>query len=151
MLDNFSWIVRGKIAGSSLPKDDVHFDFLKLEGIEVIINLTARATADKYKDRFELYHLEIPDFGTPDFKLVNKFWEIYKKAEANNKAVVVHCFAGCGRTGIILACWALLNGKKTTAEEAIAYIRTMRPCSIETKEQEEFINKYGTNYLKFSS
>lgn len=151
MLNNFSWIVRKKIAGSSLPKTDSHFDFLEFKGIKVIINLTRNPTSDKFKDRFELHHLEIPDFGTPDFELIDKFWNIYQKAEEESKPVVVHCFAGCGRTGLVLACWSLLSKKDSNAEDAISSIRKLRPCSIEITEQEVFIREYESYRRKISS
>lgn len=151
MLQNFSWIVRKKIAGSSIPQTDSHFDFLEFKGIKVIINLTGIPTSDKIKDRFELHHLEIPDFGTPDFELIDKFWEIYKKAEEESKPVVVHCFAGCGRTGLVLACWALLSNMESNSDGAISSIRAMRPCSIEIREQEMFITEYESYRLKIGS
>ena len=47
--------------------------------------------------------------------------------------VAVHCGAGLGRTGVVLA--AYLVSKGMTAQAAIARVRRLRPHSIETEDQ----------------
>ncbi len=60
--------------------------------------------------------------------------------------VAVHCIAGLGRTGTILACY--LVGQGISAEEAITTIRKWRPGSIEISEQEAVIYEYERFLLK---
>jgi cell division cycle 14 len=43
--------------------------------------------------------------------------------------VAIHCHAGLGRTGILICIWLIIK-LNFTPNEAIAYIRIMRPGSI---------------------
>ena len=59
--------------------------------------------------------------------------------------VVVHCERGLGRTGTIIAGYLTTRG--LSALEAIDSIRTLRPGSVETEEQEAVIYEYGRVHL----
>ncbi len=58
---------------------------------------------------------------------------------------MVTCAAGIGRTGTILASYLVNTGYD--ADEAIAYIRQLRPGSIQTDGQEEAVRQYA-EYVK---
>jgi protein-tyrosine phosphatase len=51
--------------------------------------------------------------------------------------VLVHCAAGLGRTGMLVAKLLVLNGVR--ADEAIAQVRRARPGTIETDAQAEWV------------
>jgi atypical dual specificity phosphatase len=55
--------------------------------------------------------------------------------------VAVHCGAGLGRTGVILACWFV--SKNLSVKNAIARVRRLRPGSIETESQEEAVAEFA--------
>ncbi len=54
--------------------------------------------------------------------------------------VAVHCAAGLGRTGVVLACYLIDKGLNAT--NAIARIRRLRPGSIETEDQEKAVEEF---------
>jgi atypical dual specificity phosphatase len=53
----------------------------------------------------------------------------------------VHCQAGIGRTGTMLA--AYLIGTGMSAEEAIAIVRRRNPHSVESDDQRTFLEQYA--------
>ena len=71
--------------------------------------------------------------------LVNLLRNLKEKQEP----VLIHCRAGWGRTGTILAIY-LMEFYDKTAREAIQEVRNLRPWSIETTEQEMAVLNYKT-------
>jgi atypical dual specificity phosphatase len=55
---------------------------------------------------------------------------------------MVHCLAGLGRTGTLLACY-LVKHQKMLADDAIQKIREERPGSIQSFPQEEMIFQFA--------
>ena len=81
----------------------------------------------------------ITDFSTPDKndlvkvkKLVDNILVSVKKDD-----IMIHCNAGLGRTGMIMACVYVRLGY--TAGQAIYQVRKVRPGTVETISQEDFI------------
>ena len=56
-------------------------------------------------------------------------------------AVAIHCAAGLGRTGTVLAAYFVAKG--LSAREAVERVRQLRPGSVETVEQERAIERYA--------
>ena len=59
------------------------------------------------------------------------------RALNSGQRVLVHCAAGLGRTGMLVAKLLVLNG--VGAEEAIAPVRRARPGTIETEAQADWV------------
>lgn len=75
---------------------------------------------------FKFYDLFFPDCTAPPFEIVEQFLEI---VEGSAGAVAVHCFAGMGRTGTLIACY-MMKHLDFTAAEATAWCRLCRYGSI---------------------
>ncbi|KAG8185188.1 hypothetical protein JTE90_025861 [Oedothorax gibbosus] len=79
------------------------------------------------------------DGSTPSDKIMQEFLEI---AENTKGAIAVHCKAGLGRTGTLIACY-IMKHHHFSAEEAIAWIRICRPGSIIGHQQHWLDEKQG--------
>uniref|UniRef100_UPI0037E9A9BE protein tyrosine phosphatase domain-containing protein 1 n=1 Tax=Semicossyphus pulcher TaxID=241346 RepID=UPI0037E9A9BE len=55
--------------------------------------------------------------------------------------IAVHCHAGLGRTGVLLACF-LAYATRMTANQAILYVRAKRPNSIQTRGQLHCVREF---------
>jgi Predicted protein-tyrosine phosphatase len=143
VIRNFSWLIEDEIAGMAKPASSVYdFEFLKEKGLEAIVSLTEHPLSEMLIEEFgfTVKHIPIRDFQAPTMAQIEDFVAFAKNAQSEGKKLVVHCDAGIGRTGTILACYLVSKGHKAT--EAIEEVRTKRPGSIETVEQKEVVLKF---------
>ena len=143
----FTWIVKGKMAVSWWPDNSV-INLHKTEGIKVIINCSEFDNRKELPSDFEYFHFNIPDYGTPTNRQLERFLEITSKHGGTGKPMVVHCVAGCGRTGIMIVAWGAYNGIIPNSMDPVKWIRRFRSCSLETKEQMDLARKIATKYQK---
>lgn len=160
MLQNFSWVIDGLVAGMAFPASaySVYADFLgeedhadleralvalKQERVSAIVSLTQAPLDLDTVQRFglDLLHLPVDDMEAPSPDQIQQFVEYVDRVKARGGGVVVHCGAGAGRTGTMLACYLVSLGR--TADEAIVEVRRRRPGSIETIPQERAIRDYA--------
>ncbi|MCI0406964.1 MAG: dual specificity protein phosphatase family protein [Acidobacteria bacterium] len=142
MAENFSFVIDGKLAGMARPgrskplREDLIF--LKAQGIGAIVSVTERALDEGIVRNFGLRYLHLPvqDYCAPTIQQIEEFLGFLAAAEGNG-AVAVHCFAGQGRTGTMLACALVDQGM--SAEEAIRVVRFKRRPSIDTLVQEQVV------------
>jgi atypical dual specificity phosphatase len=147
MLANFSWLIEGKLAGSALPggdkREEEDLRFLTEQGIKAIVTLTRHTLNPQLLQQFNLMHKYLPtaDFNAPSFEHIEKGIYFIEKRLLHNEPVLVHCRAGYGRTGTLLACYLVSRGM--SAPQAIAEVRRARPGSIEVKEQLRTVQEYA--------
>ncbi len=144
-MNDLFWLVPGKIAGMSHPGTrEVVWEALKKAGIGAVVTLTLRplnpAMLKKYG--FESLHLPIRDFAAPTHSQINLFVDFCERQADENKAVMVHCRAGIGRTGVMLACYLVHKG--VSANNAIKQVRLIRPGALETVTQENAVYEFHT-------
>lgn len=81
-------------------------------------------------------HLPILDFGTPD-RAFEQRWTVLSRdilsALDGGGRVLVHCRGGCGRSGMVALRLMIEAGE--ASEDALARLRAVRPCAVETPEQ----------------
>lgn len=145
MSNNFTVIIDGVLAGMACPGryepliEDL--EFLMEEGIGAICSLTIEPLDPELIVEFEVryIHLPVPDYTPPTLEQVERFEAFQRQAEADGIGTVVHCDAGIGRTGTMLACALVSRG--STAVEAINELRAFDCRYIETEDQEALVHK----------
>jgi atypical dual specificity phosphatase len=144
----FSWIDKPRLAALARPASAEDFLWLRQQGIEVLVSLTEdRPRRDWAEDASLLvFHEPLEDMEAPTQDQLDRCVSAITKALERNMPVAVHCGAGLGRTGAVLA--AYLVSKGMTASNAIARVRRLRPHSIETEEQAEAVEHFARRRRK---
>ena len=143
----FTWIIKGKMAASWWPDPSV-IEIYQREGIKVIINCSEFDNRNDIPKEFKYFHINIPDYGTPTDMQLKKFFKVTSEINSNNEPIVVHCVAGCGRSGLMIVAWAAYNGYIPKGIDPVKWIRKLRSCCLETKEQMELARKIAKKYQK---
>jgi protein tyrosine/serine phosphatase len=127
-----------------------YIEMLKQNDIETIVVLLSQRSMEKKYDRgiiddykkegYKVIHYPISDFETPED--MESFHNLIKRISSalSSGNVLIHCGAGIGRTGMVAAGLAIFKGFKPNA--SMSMIRRVRPGSIETPEQENFLRDY---------
>ena len=131
------------IAGSSLPNTPEAIKYIKDQGIKLIISAAHADTVSNLleKDSIKHLNLEFADLTVPSRVQLKAYFSTLSKAIKLNEPVLIHCRAGCGRTGLLLALF-LIYFHDFSNETSIQEVRKIRPCSIELKRQEEFVKHF---------
>ena len=139
----YDWIIEGKLAASSYPRDDEHLRALHAAGVRALVTLHERPVDQDKLDALGIaaQHYPVPDFAAPSLDQIKAAVAFIKRKLAAGEGVAVHCAAGLGRTGTVIACYLVHEGYAPA--EAIAHVRSRRPGSVETGEQQAIVYAYA--------
>lgn len=159
MLRNFTWIIPRRLAGMALPTSapgahgprgggatdqalERDLTSLKALGVNAVVSLTRDPLHEETLDHcgFRRLHLPVEDMTAPSPEQIRRA-VLYIDEHIEAGGVVVHCMAGIGRTGTVLAGYLVWRG--ASPEAAIEEIRNIRPGSVETLEQESSIFRFA--------
>jgi len=94
--------------------------------------------------------LDWPDFGIPQSGM--GMLRIMKTIrDSKDSTAVIHCSAGIGRTGTVMACEIclriLLDGKELNVPEVVKELRSQRAGSIQTESQYIYLHRALSEYV----
>lgn len=143
----FSWIERPRLAALARPRSPEDLHWLRQQGVQVLVSLTEdRLRKDWVEDAGLLVvHEPLEDMEPPTVEQLERSVSAIQRALEQGFGVAVHCGAGLGRTGVVLAAYLVTKGQ--TPEAAIARVRKLRPHSVETVEQEEAVALFARRPL----
>src|SRR5436190_678258 len=141
--EGFSWIEKPLLAGMPRPEAVADLLWLREQGIQLLVSLTEEPPRrDWINDSgLFLYHVPVEDMEPPTQEQLARAVSAIERANEREMGVAVHCGAGLGRTGVVLACYLVRKG--LDPQNAMARIRRLRPGSIETDEQAEAVVEFA--------
>ncbi len=134
-------MVESCLYASGIPAGSRAVKWLKKMGIDAVVSLTERPINGSKE--FNIYY-NIPMInGDPaDPQVLKKAVLKINDLINNGNCVLVHCSAGLGRTGMVIASYFIYT-KHMDPEKALEKIKSIRPGSLEDKEQIESIYKFA--------
>lgn len=151
--EGFVWLLPGQLAGTPCPGafDPQAHDLQALRdaGVTVLVSLTETpfdteaALAYGLTTAFE----PIVDGDAPTLSQAERLCRHIDAWLHSNHIVAVHCHAGLGRTGTVLAAYLLWCNRAQPhalgAAHALRQVRRLRPGMVQTSTQEHFLTEFA--------
>nr|WP_245587348.1 ATP-binding cassette domain-containing protein [Comamonas composti] len=142
----FAWLVPGRLGGTPWPGvvHDMDSDLQALRrcGITVLITLTEKDLPQEPLQRHGLRNLHLPvyDHEPPTVAQIQMLLARMSAMLRAGEVLAVHCLAGIGRTGTVLAAWLVREG--LTAAEALRRVRLIDAKYVQSEAQETLLHDY---------
>lgn len=149
-MNEFYWLIPGVLAGSRRPggrsgRDqlDAELRWLRAQGIGAILTLTEDPLSplEANAHGFELLHLPVIDFTPPMPEQLALALAFIDRQRSADRPVLVHCLAGQGRTGTVLAAYLIRAGN--SPDRAISMVRQVCPLAVENDRQRAALREFA--------
>jgi len=142
----FLWLKKGMLAGTPRPGNflDVEYDLQALTRVGVTCLMTLTETPPE-TDLLASYGLQsiwypIPDMDAPTTACAEDICRRIDTLLADGEVIALHCRAGLGRTGTMLASYLIWEG--STALSALERARRVEPRWVQSENQVAFLSEF---------
>jgi atypical dual specificity phosphatase len=153
---DFRWLHAGRLGGLPRPGiiADVAEDLAGLGRLGVTTLLTVEETETVPAEALAAAgiasaHFPIVDMEAPDERAAAHWCEVLEARLAAGEVIAVHCRAGQGRTGTVLACQLIWAG--ATAIEALDRVRSINPRWVTSDSQVRFLARFAAHVRQLRS
>jgi len=143
----FLWLKSGRLAGTPRPGIVAELDYdleaLKRVGVTVLMSLTRMPLDCSALARYGIRNIWSPirDMAAPGMKQAIGLCREIDQSLARGEVIAVHCRAGLGRTGTILAAYLIWEGQDALG--ALESARRINPQWVQSSEQVEFLESFA--------
>lgn len=143
----FMWLKKGMLAGTPRPGIVAEFhddlEALKRVGVTVLVSLTTTPVDSLALIDYGIKHIASPIIDMQPPTIEQAFYLCKKITDciAAGDVVAVHCRAGLGRTGTILASQLIYEGYE--ALDALETVRRVEPKWVQSEEQVAFLVEFA--------
>ncbi len=139
----FVWVKEGKLAGSGYPASRKQLEWLTRSGIGSILTLTENPLPAEWLQgtKVESLHIPMGDHSVPGVESMGRGVDFIAQQLGRGRTVAVHCLAGEGRTGCVLAAY-LIREEGASADEALRILRRVKPGFVE-RAQEKAVRDFA--------
>jgi atypical dual specificity phosphatase len=149
---DFRWLLPGRLGGLPRPGIIAHLaeDLAGLQRLGITTLLTVEETETVPADQLAAAgiaaaHFPIVDMEAPDERTAATWCEKLEVRLNAGEVIAVHCRAGQGRTGTVLACQLIWTG--ATAVEALDRVRGINPRWVTSDSQVRFLARFAAFVL----
>ena len=143
---HFAWLLPAELAGMGKPglmRDaELDLEAIAHAGITHLVSLTMQPFPATALTGFgiEGRHFPIQDMGIPAVGGTVRLCSSIDRALKHGGRVAIHCHAGLGRTGTMLAAFLIYKGEG--ADSAIERVRATNPKYIQSAAQVDFLRRF---------
>ncbi len=139
----FVHIDRRMTHGGALDAYDDDLPLLYSAGVRAVVSLLTLPTDAPvyYQAGFQFLCLPVLDGCAPTTEQADVFARFVVQERGARRPTAVHCEAGLGRTGAMIASYLISMGD--SAEAAIQRVRSVQKVAVETSKQIEFLEQYA--------
>jgi atypical dual specificity phosphatase len=130
---NFS-LIDDLVCASARPFSEWQILWLHKQGVKAILSLTMDSLREDWLVDLEYCHVPIEDHAIPTTDQVERSVNFLMSNVEKNQRVLVHCTAGKGRTGTVLAAY-MCRKYGLSPSDAIEALRSKRPGSVELAQR----------------